>query len=175
MISPLASAVFAPLGAFILARIVPAGTEVVQGIGNGVAMPSGAYVLMTEVLQARLSTNRHTYVDPGTPLGGTQSVEASMQLDVQLDFYGPLAASWAANAVILLRDEIACDDLAPDVAPLYADDALQAPLTTAEETYLDRWIVRASMQYNPGTTVAQQFADALAVELVEVDTRYPPN
>lgn len=167
--TPIPPDVFAPLRAFIRAFIVPAGTEVVQGLDNGVPMPLGGYVLMTLVLQTALSTNRHTYdgVDE-------QTVETSVQLDVQLDFYGPSAASWAVQAVQLLRDEIGCTALKPNASPFYCSDPMQAALTTAEQNYLDRWIATLSLQYNPVTTVPQDYADSASVELVEVDSRFPP-
>jgi hypothetical protein len=48
------------------------------------------------------------------------------------------------------------------------------PYKTGEEQYNRRWTVLASLQYNPVTTLPQQFADAADVEVINVDERYPP-
>jgi hypothetical protein len=36
-------------------------------------------------------------------------------------------------------------------------------------------VIDAVMQCNPIVTVPQQFADVLALSLIEVDARYPPS
>jgi hypothetical protein len=48
------------------------------------------------------------------------------------------------------------------------------PLVTGEEQYLERWTVRAVLQYNPVTTVLQDYAGSATVNVINVDERYPP-
>lgn len=178
--SPDLTAVYTKLRAFVLA-IVPAQVEVIQGIDNRAAMPpaSPGFVNMTATLQQRLRTNVNTYDDPTQPPGppfivGSVAAEMGTKLTVQLDCYGAGSGEWAAMLTTLLRDEYAVEALAPDCAPLYAEDARMAPLVDAERQYEKRWIVGAVLQYNPTVSTPIEFADTLQVELVEIDERYPP-
>ena len=41
------------------------------------------------------------------------------------------------------------------------------PLVTGEEQYDERWILTASLQYNPIVTIPQQSADALSVSQIK--------
>jgi hypothetical protein len=177
IVLPNTDQLFAKLRAFIL-TIVPAGTEVIQGLDNRVPPPEGPYVVMTEILQQRLATNEAAYTDTGNPGPpedqGTRAVQEQTQVDVQLDFYGDTAADNAKMVSKLLRDDYGCEQLQPVAAPLYADQARQMPYKTGEEQYNRRWTVLASLQYNPVTTLPQQFADAADVEVINVDERYPP-
>lgn len=173
--TPTNDAVFDALGGFIgsLLPIDPA-TQIIRGLNNRTSMPVGGFVLMTELSQTRLSTNVSAYNDPGTALGGTRNVLAAMQYAIQIDCYGPDSGEWAATLVTMLRDQYGCDVMAPDVQPLYADDAMQAPLVNGEEEYERRWIITAQFQYNPVTTIPQQFAGALTCNLVEIDATFNP-
>lgn len=172
-VSPTQQVVYRRVKAFV-EYIVPALTPIVQGLGNRVPTPAGAYVAITATLQKRLATNIERYDDPA-PTTGTRAVQQNTRVDVQLDFFGPLAGDWAAMAETLWRDEQGCILLGDACQPLYADQASQAPLTTGEEQYLQRWTLTATLQYNAVTTLPQQFADAAVVDLINVDERYPPS
>lgn len=171
-VSPVQSDIFTVIRAFLL-TIVPAGTPVVQGRDNRVPMPKDPYVLMTPVFQIRLTTNQDEYDDP-FPTAGTKSAEAAMRFDVQLDFYGPDSQAWATMTQTLWRDSVGCDALASTCAPLYAEDPRMIPLTTGEDQFLERWMLTASLEYDPVTVTVQEFADTLDVVLINVDERYPP-
>lgn len=164
------SAVYAKLRSFLQTFIVPVGTEVVQGLGNGVPTPKGAYVCMTALYQLQLATNTHSY----DSIALSQTIAQSRRIDVQLDFYGPLAGDWAALTSTLLRDPVGCDALAPDCQPLYADEARQMPTVTGEEQYQQRWNVTAVLQFHPSATIAQQSAATLGITLLDVEVEYTP-
>ncbi len=176
--TPTLDDIYTKLRAF-LRTIVGDDVEVMQGLGNRVPLPAGPFVAMTAIMQLRLATNQDAYTDepddtvPSVPVG-LRSIQQNTRIDVQLDFYGADSGNWAAMASTLLRDDYGCEMLAPAAQPLYADDAKMAPLVTGEEQYLQRWIVTATLQYNPVTTLPQQFADAAVVDLINVDERYPP-
>jgi hypothetical protein len=74
----------------------------------------------------------------------------------------------------ILRSEWGVGQLAPEVVPLYAEDARMAPLIDAERQYEQRWIVGAVLQYNPTTSTPMEFAATLGAELANVDETYPP-
>lgn len=178
--TPDLTAVYTKLRALVLA-VVESGVEVIQGLGNREPWPpaSPGFVVMTAIAQVRLRTNVDTYDDPTQPPGppftvGTRSMEQGTQLTVQLDCYGVNSGVWAAQLSTVLRDPYGVDALAPDCAPLYAEDPRMAPLVDDEKQYAQRWIVGAVLQWNPATVTPQEFADTLDVTLVEIDERYPP-
>jgi hypothetical protein len=176
-VTPDLEAVYTKVNAF-LATVVPPGTEIVKGLGNRAPPPAGPHVAVTLLFQQRLRTNQAAYTDTGNPGPpedqGARAVEVGMRLDMQLDFYGPDAGNWAAMTVALLRDDYGCEQLAPDCQPLYADEGRQIPFVTGEQQYQQRWTVTATLQYNPVTSLPQQFANAAVVDLINVDERYPP-
>lgn len=173
IVTPTEQMLYTKVRAFLTA-IVPAGTEVRQGMPNGVPMPAGGFVCMQLIHGARLSTNRDTYTDPNPLPGGTRARTFSQATQMQLDFYGPLALDNSAMVETLWRDDYACDALAPECQPLYADAAKLAPFVNGEEQYEPRWTLTATLQYNPVVTNPQEFAGALSVELINVDVEYPP-
>lgn len=166
--------VFVKVRAFLLA-IVPTGTIVLRGPVNRAAQPAADHIVITPTLRKRLRTNVETDVDPFPTPGGTMRVEEGVQLDIQVDCYGgTLAPDWATMIETIWRSEYAVTALAPTCAPLYADEARQIPLVTGEDQYLERWLVRAVVQYNPATITPQEFADAAVAALLNVDVEYPP-
>jgi hypothetical protein len=168
--------VFATLRTFLLG-IVAADVEVVQGQGNRVSQPlSDDFIVMTPISQVRLGTNTSRYTDPGSN-PGTRDFMQPTRITVQLDIYGPASADYATTITTLFRSEYACDAFKAaglDIQPLYCDDAKQAPFINGENQFEHRWIIDAVIQYNPVTSVPQDFADELNVNIVSVDATYPP-
>lgn len=163
--------VYTVLGAFVLSQLGLASGQVVQGYPNRVAMPKGPFVLMTAMVKKRLRTNVDNFA--GTvlvpPAPGPVAAEQGMQVDIQLDCYGPASSDWSDILATLLRDNVGCLALAPKCQPLYADDPIRGPLTDAELEYEDRWIITARIQYNPVTTTSQDYATVLGpADIVDV-------
>ena len=166
--------VFKKLRAFILAQIALDAAHVVQGLDNRVAMPKGEFIAMTPLFFNRLSTNVSVYDNPVHIADlGAKHTQQAVDFAVQIDCYGPHSQEWAIVLSTLLRDVVGCDELAPEVSPLFADDPRQIPLVTGEEQYLQRWAVTANLQYNPIVTTAQDFFDTAEVVLKDVDVYYP--
>lgn len=156
-----------------LTSIVPTNTPILRGPVNRVSLPKVPAVIFTYLFQFRLRTNLHTDVDPFPSPGDGVITEQGTQVQVQMDFYGPQSNEWALAAEMLWRDEYGCNMLSPEAVPLYTDDARMVPLVTGEEQYLERYTVTAMLQWNPVTTVSQQFADTASVTLINVDEAYP--
>lgn len=163
--------VYTALRTYLLS-LAPAGAEVIQGQTNQVSMPIGNFATMTSNQMVRLATNVTTY----QPLIGTgqKEVLTAFRYLIQVDLYGPLSQPWAAQAKSLFRDSYAVDLFPSNIVPLFADDAIQLPLVNGEEQWEQRWKMQMSVQYNPVTTVGQDFASSLSAILVEVDAKYPP-
>lgn len=96
----------------------------------------------------------------------------------QIDFHGPSAPDNARVFATLFRDEYATDLFGSynlgDITPIQADEPRQLPFTSGEQQYELRQVVEAQMQVNETIFVPYQFADALAVNIVEVEASYPP-
>lgn len=162
--------IYTALRTFILGLIT---CEVVDGLDNGVPMPTGPFIAITALYLNRIETNINSYSDP-TPTTGTTNTELHAQYAIQIDVYGPLSSDWASIIVTMFRDEYGCDSLAPNVQPLYADDPKQIPIVDGEENYEQRWMITANLQYNPVIQTPMQFFTTATVGIIEVDASYPP-
>ncbi|VVE82844.1 phage neck terminator protein [Pandoraea sputorum] len=166
-----------------LLGVVPNGVEVVQGYDNRLPAPTGPnYVQFWMVGNTRLSTNWNEYVGNTQPLpdpqDGKMQARMGTEARVQIDFYGPAAQEYADMVATLWRDDYACQAFAtinPEIQPLHVDDAKNMPIVDGESQYEQRFMVEASLQFNPVTSVPQDFAEELAIEeFINVDAAYPP-
>lgn len=166
------------LGQFLVA-VLPTGTAIVVGQDNRVASPQSAnYAVMTPIMHTRLATNLTTYAD-GYLTSGPQT-RADMQatmVTVQVDTFGPLSADNAQIIQTLFRSDWGVDQFATsgfDVTPLYTSEPRQMKFWDESSQVQQRWTTDCVCQTNPIVTVGQQFADQLAVGVIEVDAVYPP-
>lgn len=154
--------VITALGGF-LQPLVGQSTQIIRGQQNRVAPPPGPFVELTELRQ----------IDLETPSGAFSAANAQVsftgpgQIDIQVDFYGPAAGDWCRAVKTVFRTWYATSAFPDGIKPLFCTDSSQAPLTTGEEQYLDRWTITASLQYNPVVAIPQQSADTLAVNILE--------
>lgn len=165
---------FTALRAFILA-VLPdlTGDNVLQGPMNGVPMPPGPdFVIMVPMDRAGLATTVRDYVpseDPAPALG-TRETTRSTQVGCMVNFYGENATDNGQIFNQLFRDLYGCDFMRPyGVQPLWCDDGKQMPLIDGEKQYAVRWMIHALMQINPTISTSQEFADTVAVTMVEAD------
>lgn len=171
--------IFNALRAFILP--LAAGQRVLRTPINRAAMPvidgktpaTSGFVALTPGARKPLSTNSSTQDD-----ANTRNVRRPSQFDVQVDCYGPQSGDLAEQIAILFRDPYGADALAAsgfEIAPLYADDAQQMPLVDGESQYVERWTFKLAMQVNQVVPTGQQSANMATVDLVNVDSTYPPS
>ena len=166
-------AVFVGLRAFVLDVLPLPANQVVKGQQNRVPMPTGPnFVVLTPTGRAQLATTARTYepTDDPAPAVGQRGTQRQTRLDIQIDVYGPTAAENVQIVSTLLRDAYGCDFLrSRKVQPLYCNDPRQLPLVTGEQQYLQRWMLGATLQFNPTVSTSQEFADIVDVTLVEAD------
>lgn len=113
----------------------------------------------------------------GVISGGSQNVTQAVEVTIQIDVHGPASAENAQAVTTLLRDGYAVDAflaLGDDVMTLHADDPKQVPFINGENQYETRWVIEAKLQANQVLSIPQQFAGALAVDIVEVEAEFPP-
>lgn len=170
--------IFTALGAF-LTDVLPMDVEVIRGQVNRVPSPNVPdYVVMWPTMRRLLSTARvtATAAGPGPELDRNHYM-TPMELSVQVDVHGPASASNAQMLVTLARTEYATaffDARAEAVQMLAMEDPRQLAFETGEKQLEDRWVIGALLQANPVTTTVQQFADVVAIGLIEIDATYPP-
>lgn len=174
-ISPTLDDVYAKMIAFILGFLPSPidAAHVLKGNQNRVATPTGPFVILNIIRQKRIHTNVDTW-DTTIPNPSGIVREQAIWLEMQVDLYGPSSGDWAAMFSTLFRDDYACRALAPTCQPLHADDPMRAPLVLAEQQYVDRWIVRAQIQYNPAVSSVDQFADTIQINVIDAVTHYGP-
>lgn len=108
---------------------------------------------------------------------GVETLLQAVEWTVQLDVHGPSSADNAHIITTMFRDDAGVGLFAAsgfDVTPLFCNDERQLPFGNEDQQMEDRWSIDAVMQVNPVLTIPQQFADALALGLVDVDVVYPP-
>lgn len=113
--------------------------------------------------------------------GQIQAVQKT-EIIVQLDVHGPNAEDNASIISTLIRDNYAVEQFdaitqANDfgtIEPLYAEDPKYLPFINEQQQYEYRWVVEVHLQADQVVSFPQQFASALAIELIEVDATYPP-
>ncbi len=172
-VSPKLDDVYAAVRAFILGIIPLDADHVVKGNQNRNATPIGPFAILNIVTQKRIRTNVDTW-DTTIPDPAGIVREQGVWLEMQVDLYGPDSGDWAAIFTTMFRDDYGCLALAPNCQPLHADDPTRAPLVTGEQQYLDRWIVRAQIQYNPVVSTIDQFADTVTIDVIDAITHYGP-
>jgi len=174
-VAPSQDLVYQSLVTFLTGAL-PAGVPVIRGLPNRAAMPQPVpgFVTMQLIGFNRLRWNIDTW-DTTNSAPTTETAEQGMEVRAQLDFYGASSADWAATAGTLLRDPYGVAALAPNVAPLYADDARMIQLVDSEQQYEERWSLDAHLQFNPVVTVSQTFANQPAtIATINVNEAYSP-
>lgn len=140
-------------------------TPIVRGQVNQVNPPQPAFVKVTEILRRALDTP--VFENSSDPDVQQATVKNTKQFDIQIDFYGSNAGDWSAAVENVWRSPYAPEQFPAGTAPLYCSDAHQAPLITGEEQYENRWVITASVEYNPVVIVPQQSATQIETSIFE--------
>lgn len=165
--SILIDAVIDALAAFLQPFLGGTGntTPIVRGQTNRVPMPITGFVKFQETIESDLETPTFTNsVDPNVQQA---TITTPTRIDIQVDFYGPSAGDWCKAVKAVFRSSYSPDQFPDGIAPLFCSDGNQAPLITGEEQYENRWILTASLQYNPDVIVLQQSATKLKMNIIE--------
>ena len=163
------------LRAFII-QILPSGVAVTNAQQNLVAEPSADnFVLLTLLSRQRLGT---TVTDWDMSAHGnptTQSNIEAVSISMQLDFHGAGSTDMAQVFCTLFRSDYTYQFMAASgLYPDYCTDGMQMPFVNDQDQYENRWVVNAVFDANIIVPTTQQFADAVTVGLIEIDTVYPP-
>lgn len=161
------------------------GSVVVGASVFGVGVASGTKVTALISGAGGVGTYRvapsQTVAD-GTLSAGRKAMTQAAEATVQLDFHSEdetSAGNMAQTVSTLLRDEYGVEAFANQVpprgvVPLYADDPRQMPFVNDQQQYEWRWVLEARFQVDQQVSVPQEYADAVEVGLIEIDSHYPP-
>lgn len=136
--------------------------SVIKSIQNGSPLPLNAIVMnIINETDLDMAVSRYQY----EKLEAT--VQNSVEMMMQIDFYGDEAHKRARTLANLWRNHYATDRL-KNCQPLYAKNPIHAPFVNEKSMYEDRYIVELSLQYNPYVTHEQVFADDIDITLKTV-------
>jgi hypothetical protein len=127
--------------------------KIVRGNVNRTAMPSSAFIELTEIASVSLNKPIEIYGE------STGTLNEHTRIDVQIDFYGWELSEVAKAVHASFRTIWAVDRFPSNIAPLYCSDLLKMPIINAEQQHEQRWTMTASMQYNPDVVVPQDSFD----------------
>lgn len=154
--------VISKLGEFLQPFV--GSSTIIRGQVNRVSMPVGAFVQLMEILTVPLGTP-----ETCNDLENSQvKVSTSLQIDVQVDFYGPSSGDQCNSVVTIYRSEYAPAQFPSNIQPLYCSNGHQAPLVTGEEQYESKWTLTVTLEYNPVIRLPLQSANTLKMNIVEV-------
>lgn len=139
------------------------GGTIVRGQINRVPLPQVPTAVLTELLQIDLSTPWEDY----DAANQQSNITGPTRIDVQIDIYGELSSDICQALRSAFRTGYGFNTFPPNIKPLYMSDGFQSPLVSGENQYLNQWTLTAYLQYNPVTTVPQESAAQLAVNLLD--------
>lgn len=137
---------------FLLGLFPGATREVVQALQNNQPLPDNAIVM--QALFDRNLDEASTYYT----LPDQAHVQNSVELRMQLDFYGPQAESRSRIVMNLWKNLYGTDNFEL-CKPLYVHSRRRHPYVNDSNQYEDRFILDLALQYNPEITHEQDFAD----------------
>lgn len=146
---------------FLLGLFPGSELQIVQSAQNNQPLPNNA-VVMQILFAKNLDVAVETY-RPTTEVDIQNSVEARMQID----FYGSSAEARSRILNNLWRNQFACDRLKA-CQPLYVQSYNRHVYVNDSNQYEERWIIDLALQYNPQVTVAQDFTDSAAINIIPV-------
>ena len=141
---------------FLLGLFPEATSQIVQvnvGVQANNPLPNNAIVM-----QVLFDRNFDTATVTPVPDLDEAIIQNSVEVRLQLDFYGPLAQQRGRTVETLWRTYYGCEQLQV-CQPLYVQSYNRHVYVNDSNLYEDRWILDLALQYNPQVTVAQDFAD----------------
>lgn len=134
--------------------------EVIRGYSNNVPLPKTPFMLMNIINETDLNTN----IDYFHKTEGIGQISRSVEVAMQIDFYGESSSYSSRVFANLWRDYHACSRL-ERCQPLYIDPPKYLPLSNEYAEFEQRWMVTAYMTYNPIVTYEQDFVSEATIIL----------
>ena|SRR5690554_1483459 len=141
---------------FLLGLFPDATMQIIQSTQNNQPLPENA-IVMQVLFDSNMDESVTTYNPPNEAM-----VQNSVEVRVQLDFYGPMAESRSRIVANLWKNYYGTDNMEV-CKPLYVQSRQRHPYINDSNQYEDRFILDLGLQYNPTVTHAQDFAEYASV------------
>lgn len=143
---------------FLLGLFPGATSQIIQSTQNNQPLPENA-IVMQVLFDSNMDESVTTYNPPNEAM-----VQNSVEVRVQLDFYGPMAESRSRIVANLWKNYYGTDNM-EICKPLYVQSRQRHPYINDSNQYEDRFILDLGLQYNPEITRAQDFAEDASVTI----------
>ena len=147
---------------YLLGVFPEAGQQIIQSLNNNNPLPENA-VVMSVLFERNFDESVTTYngVDKA-------NVQNSVEVRMQLDFYGKLAQGRARMIAALWKNMYSTESM--DVCqPLYiASGPNRMPYINDSNQYEDRYMLDLALQYNPSVQHAQDFVTDTEISIKPV-------
>lgn len=146
---------------FLLGLFPGAPSQIIQSAQNNQPLPENA-IVMQVLFDSNMDESVTTYNPPGEAM-----VQNSVEVRVQLDFYGAMAESRSRIVANLWKNYYGTDNM-EICKPLYVQSRQRHPYINDSNQYEDRFILDLALQYNPSVTHPQDFAEEVDAEIEPV-------
>ena len=143
---------------FLLGLFPDADMQIIQSTQNNQPLPENA-IVMQVLFDSNMDESVTTYNPPNEAM-----VQNSVEVRVQLDFYGAMAESRSRIAANLWKNYYGSDNMTI-CKPLYVQSRHRLPYINDSNKYEDRFILDLALQYNPYITHAQDFTQEAHVTI----------
>lgn len=143
---------------FLLGLFPDATPQIVQSIQNNQPLPENA-IVMQVLFDSNMDESVTTYNPPNEAM-----VQNSVEVRVQIDFYGAMAESRSRIVANLWKNHYGTDNMTI-CKPLYVQSRQRHPYINDSNQYEDRFILDLALQFNPTVTHAQDFAEDASVNI----------
>lgn len=141
---------------FLLGLFPGSELQIIQSAQNNQPLPENA-IVMQVLFDSNMDESVTTYNPPDEAM-----VQNSVEVRVQLDFYGAMAESRSRIVANLWKNYYGTDNM-EICKPLYVQSRQRHPYINDSNQYEDRFILDLGLQYNPTFTHAQDFAEDASV------------
>lgn len=146
---------------FLLGLFPDAARQIVQSTQNNQPLPENA-IVMQVLFDSNMDESVTTYNPPNEAM-----VQNSVEVRVQLDFYGAMAESRSRIVANLWKNYYGTDNMTI-CKPLYVQSRQRRPYINDSNQYEDRFILDLAIQYNPTVTHSQDFAEHAEADIKPV-------
>lgn len=135
---------------------------VIKGFQNGSPLPEDAIVM--SILFEQTFDVASNYYDVNSDLA---TVQQSVQVSMQVDFYGTQAATRSRKLANLWKNQYTTEWLSK-CQPLYCKDPQQIIFINEKAQYEPRWMLEIELQYNPEFEHEQHYLNMPTVDFNKI-------
>lgn len=148
---------------FMLRLFPGSEKQIIQSSQNNMPLPYGA-IVMHVLFEKNLDESSTFYTTPSLSKSGAAHVQNSVEVRMQLSFYGDDAQVRSRTVCNLWKNHYGSDALS-QCQPLYVYSYQRLPYINDSNNYEDRFILDLALQYNPYVTHAQDFTQEARVTI----------